>query len=101
MLEDLMTEYGFTGYDSEWWHFADNDTYPVDQYFDPAEISEWYADCNEYINIRKEPDTNSTSLGRINKGEKMTLLGWSGKMAYIKFGDTYGFVNGDYINRVE
>ena len=100
MLEDLMAEYGFQGYESEWWHFADSDTYPVDEYFDPDEISLWYADCNEYINIRKEPDVNSASVGRINKDEQMTLLGWSGKMAYIKYGEIYGFVNGDYINRV-
>lgn len=101
MLENLMTEYGFTGYESEWWHFADTESYPVDEYFDPSEISTWYADCNQYINIRSEPDVKSQSIGQILKGEKMTLLGWSGKMAYIKYEGIYGFVNGDYINRVE
>ena len=101
MLEDLMESYGFVGYESEWWHFADSNVYPVDEYFDPAAISEWYADCNEYINIRSQPDVKAQAIGQILKGEKMTLLGWSGKMAYIKYGDTYGFVNGDYINRVE
>lgn len=101
LLEELMYENGFTGYESEWWHFVDSDSYPVDEYFDPAEISLWYADCNEYINIRQQPDVKAQSVGQIPKGEQMTLLGWSGKMAYIKYGDTYGFVNGDYINRVE
>lgn len=101
MLEDLMESYGFAGYESEWWHYADTDVYPVDEYFDPSVISQWYADCNEYINIRSQPDVNAQSIGQILKDEKMTLLGWSGKMAYIQYGDIYGFVNGDYINRVE
>lgn len=101
MLEQLMYDNGFNGYESEWWHFVDSDSYPVDEYFDPGEMSLWYADCNEYINIRYQPDVKSQSIGQIPKGEQMTLLGWSGKMAYVKYGDTYGFVNGDYINRVE
>lgn len=100
-LESLMEEHGFSGYESEWWHFNDTDTYPVDNHFDPSAISTWYADCNEYINIRSEPDVKSTSIGKIEKGEQMTLLGWSGKMAYVRFEGIVGFVNGDYINRVE
>lgn len=101
LLEDLMQNHGFNGYESEWWHFVDSDSYPVDEYFDPAAISEWYADCNEFINIRKEPNVQAQAIGQIPKDGRMTLLGWSGKMAYIKYGDVYGFVNGDYINRVE
>lgn len=101
MLENLMTEHGFAGYESEWWHYADTVSYPVDEYFDPAVVSQWYADCTEFINIRSAPDTKAQAIGKILKGEQMTLLGWSGKMAYIRYGDTYGFVNGEYINRVE
>ncbi len=100
-LENLMMENGFTGYESEWWHFADTVSYPVDEYFNPAVISLWYADCNQYINIRALPDTSSQAVGQIPKDEKMTLLGWAGTMAYIRYNETYGFVNSDYINRVE
>lgn len=29
MLENIMEEYGFSGYAKEWWHYSDNDEYPV------------------------------------------------------------------------
>lgn len=36
LLENTMKKYGFKPYSAEWWHFADEDGYPVDEYFDPA-----------------------------------------------------------------
>ena len=99
-LETIMTENGFTGYAGEWFHYTDTDQYELDLYFDPSAISTWYADCNEYINIRSQPDPKSQAIGQILAGEELTLLGWSGKMAYVKYKGMYGFVNGDYINRV-
>lgn len=29
LLEDAMTAHGFKPYDAEWWHYADEDSYPV------------------------------------------------------------------------
>lgn len=39
LLEEVMTEQGFRGYSAEWWHYNDTDTYPIEETFDPAEIS--------------------------------------------------------------
>lgn len=101
LLERVMSEHGFKGYDGEWWHYTDTTDYAIDMYFDPSAISTWYASCNEYINIRSKPDVMADSLGQIRTGQQMTLLGWADRMAYIKFNDIYGFVNSDYIRRVE
>jgi D-alanyl-D-alanine dipeptidase len=35
LLEDVMKEYGFTGYKGEWWDFTDNDSYGGDDDFVP------------------------------------------------------------------
>ena len=35
LLEILMEKHGFYGYFDEWWHFYDNDQYPVEENFTP------------------------------------------------------------------
>lgn len=35
LLEILMEKHGFVGYRREWWHFADEDEYPVEENFVP------------------------------------------------------------------
>ena len=35
LLEILMEKHGFDGYFDEWWHFYDNDQYPVEEAFTP------------------------------------------------------------------
>ena len=35
LLEKIMTDCGFKPYKGEWWHFADTDTYPVEEEFVP------------------------------------------------------------------
>ena len=40
LLEQIMTECGFKPLQSEWWHFTDTDTYPVEEFFDPAKHTE-------------------------------------------------------------
>ncbi|MBR3933016.1 MAG: M15 family metallopeptidase [Clostridia bacterium] len=37
MLEKLMKKHGFIPYSGEWWHFADEQTYPVDKVFEPID----------------------------------------------------------------
>lgn len=97
MLEELMYANGFTGIQSEWWHYVDETEYDVEKVFDPAVIATWYAECNEYINIRKEPNAESESIGRIKKDAAFTLLGWSDHFAYIEYDGVRGYVNKDYI----
>ena len=36
LLEVLMEKHGFYGYFDEWWHFYDNDQYPVEETFSPS-----------------------------------------------------------------
>lgn len=36
-LEDIMTACGFKPYKGEWWHFSDEDQYPVEENFVPEE----------------------------------------------------------------
>ncbi len=35
ILELLMEKHGFKGYQAEWWHFTDGESYPVEQTFQP------------------------------------------------------------------
>lgn len=37
LLENLMTEAGFVPYQNEWWHFTDENDYPVEETFYPPE----------------------------------------------------------------
>lgn len=37
LLEDAMAACGFRPYSGEWWHYSDEDSYPVDEAFSPAE----------------------------------------------------------------
>lgn len=36
LLEDVMTDCGFKPYSGEWWHFSDEDSYPVEEDFVPG-----------------------------------------------------------------
>ncbi|MDO5399782.1 MAG: M15 family metallopeptidase [Eubacteriales bacterium] len=97
LLQEAMERFGFTGYQKEWWHFSDTDEYPVDESFDPALISTWYADCQEFISLRAEPSTQAESLTRIPAKEEMTLLGWNGEFALVDYQGQQGYVLGTYI----
>lgn len=97
ILEDAMVAAGLTPYSAEWWHYTDPVDYAVDEYFDPAVISVWAANCNEYINLRAAPDSASESLAKIPNGERFTLLGWAGRFAYVDYHGSTGFVLASYI----
>lgn len=100
LLQSVMEKYGFEPYENEWWHFVDKTEYEVEECFDPALISQWYAVCNEYINLRSEPDVNSEAIDQIPANARFTLLGWSGRFAYVEFEGVRGYVNADYIDEV-
>lgn len=100
ILQETMVKHGFSGYEKEWWHFTDNDGYAVVEYFDPSVMSSWYADCNQFINLRINPDATSASIAQIKANERFILLGWSDRFAYVEYEGIRGYVNGDYIKPV-
>ncbi len=101
ILQDAMTKHGFKGLQSEWWHFSEDVDYPIEKIFDPGAISQWRAECNEYINLRVEPDVSAGVITTIPDNEQFKVLGWTGVFAYIEYKDLRGYVNSGYISRVE
>ena len=97
LLEKIMKQYGFSGYKEEWWHFSDTDTYSTDTNFDPAVVSLWIANCNDYITLRAKASTDSKQLARIKAGEAVILLGWYDKFAFVDYQGVQGFVASDYL----
>jgi len=101
LLQNTMEKHGFVGYYGEWWHFADSVRYDVEVCFDPSLLSDWYADCQEYISLRREPDTAAEVITRIPVGETFTLMGYAGDFAYVEFLGQRGYVLTGYIAAVE
>ena len=97
MLQDLMEKHGFVSLQAEWWHYTDATEYEVETVVDPSQVATWYAECNEYINIRVAPDATSQAIGTIPADDPFTLLGWSGDFAFIDYNGQRGYVNGYYI----
>ncbi|MGM9647464.1 MAG: M14 family zinc carboxypeptidase [Eubacteriales bacterium] len=67
----------------------------------PAPAVHWVVTCNEYINLRKEPSTASSSIARIPKGKSVELVYFIGSFAKIKYNGKIGFVNASYLTRPE
>ncbi len=101
LLQEIMEKHGFTGLQSEWWHFSENQEYDIEKIFDPGAISLWRAECNEYINLRIAPNVQSQSIQTIPDNDQFKVLGWINGFAYIEYKDVRGYVNADYISRVE
>jgi len=97
LLEELMYKNGFRGYSAEWWHYTDHTSYDVENVFDPAAISTWYANCNQYISLRRYADSGSSRIRRVYKKQQVTLLGWIGDFAYVDFEGDRGYVLANYI----
>lgn len=102
LLEDIMTKYGFKGLQTEWWHYTDTADYAIEKIFDPGEISIWRAECNQYINLRNAPDVSAGVIDTIPKNDKFTLLGWTDNgFAYVEYQGQRGYVNANFMSRVE
>ena len=97
LLEKVMKKYGFKPYSNEWWHYNDQDEYPVDEIFNPAIPIVWEANCNEYINLRKNPSYSSKSITKIYKGNTFILLEMYGKFAKVEYRGKTGYVMANYI----
>ena len=49
------------------------------------------------VNFRTGPSTNYSSIGKLNKGDKVEYLGDSGSWAKVKHDDKIGYVYGSYV----
>ena len=101
LLQKVMERHGFVGYDKEWWHYSDTDAYAVEEHFDPAVISRWYADCNEFISLRSAPSTSASAITRILVNEEFLLLGWVDDFALVDYNGLRGYVLSSYIQPAE
>ena len=95
LLEQIMEKHGFTPYFAEWWHFADTEEYPVDEYFNPAIPTLWSANCNAYISLRDVP--GGAVIAEIPKGAAVELQSWEGKYAEVTYRGMEGYVLNNYI----
>ena len=97
LLQDIMEKHGFKGYSGEWWHFTDEDTYPIEEAFQPVKEAWHYADCNEYISLRCKPSTAAETLVRIPANDKILVLAHRGDFAFVSYNGTNGYVLRSYI----
>ena len=95
-LESLMIQHGFKPYSGEWWHFTDSQTYPVDEAFAPVSPSLYYADCKEYISLRREASTAAEVITKIPAGGQFLVVARSGGFALVEYQDLVGYVLADY-----
>ena len=89
LLEQIMEKYGFSPYFPEWWHFTDTVDYPVEEYFNPANPTQWTPICNEYITIYDKP--YGKGIATIPKGAVTTLLDWNNKYIKVHYNNTQGY----------
>ena len=95
LLEQTMEKHGFTPYFAEWWHFADTEDYPVDEFFNPAIPTTWSANCDSYISLRDAP--GGEVIAEIPKGAAVELQSWDGKYAEVSYRGGEGYVLTNYI----
>lgn len=96
LLQEVMESHGFQGYDGEWWHFTDTDTYPIEEQFQPCYVSILYADCQEFITLRAEPSTSAEALLRIPAGAQFMELAVCGEFSYVSYDGHLGYVLRSY-----
>ena len=56
-----------------------------------------FAQCEEYINIRKEPDENSEIVAKIYNDNAATIISRTGDWYQITSGNAFGYVKADYL----
>ncbi len=100
LLEDIMVKYGFEPYLGEWWHYSDSQQYEIEESFNPSATVNYYADCNEYISLRKSPSTSSDVITKISKDETVTFLGYDSGFAYIEYDGHIGYVLNEYLEEL-
>lgn len=53
--------------------------------------------ANDYVNIRKKPNTESKILGKLYRGSAATILETKGEWVKIKSGSVTGYINAEYL----
>ena len=53
-------------------------------------------DC-DFVNLRKYPDTDAQSLGRITVGNRVKLLNWYGKFGKVRYNGKTGYILASYL----
>lgn len=97
LLQDTMEKYGFKGYSKEWWHFSDSVSYPVEESFEPVDVSVYYAYCNEFISLRTKPDVTACVITRIPADCQFQLMAVDGDFCLVNYEGAVGYVLKSYI----
>ena len=92
LLDSAMRMAGFKGYQKEWWHYVDLVNYSIEEWFDPAVVSIWYANCEDTIALRSAATTALEPFMQIGRGEMVTIIGYLNEFAYVDYAGYRGFV---------
>lgn len=58
--------------------------------------------CDEYVNLREEPDSKSRSLDRVYIGEVVMAKRYNSSFSYCCYNGQYGYIRSEYLNsRIE
>lgn len=101
LLQSVMEKHGFQGYWGEWWHFSDSVKYEADDFFTPRDFSVWFADCKEFITLRRYADAQSEALLRIPADDEFVVMGFKRQFALVEYQGVRGYVLRKYIQPVE
>ncbi len=55
------------------------------------------AHCDEYVNLREEPDSKSRSLGRVYIGEVVMARRYNSSFSYCCYNGEYGYIRSEYL----
>ena len=55
------------------------------------------ARCDEYVNLREEPDSKSRSLGRVYIGEVVMARRYNSSFSYCCYNGEYGYIRSEYL----
>lgn len=90
LLQDVMQQHGFVPYFGEWWHFADEEKYPVEEVFEPVHRTQYRVKGQEAV-LWAEPDEQSQVVTLLSEGEDLEVLGWYADYALVRFGAVRGY----------
>lgn len=66
-----------------------------------SQASTWTASCEEYLTLRSEASLSAESLGRVPAGAKLSVLGYSGLFAQVRYEGQEGYVLSGYLTSQE
>ena len=67
----------------------------------PGDVLE-VCNCNEYVTLRREPDTNSERIAKVYKGDWVYFVDYAPNGFYqVSFGADNGYILADYLRGVE